>query len=524
MQSRRSPATRRTDCGDQTILSDLILETRAVSKRFGAVQALADVSFALRAGEVHGLAGENGAGKSTLIKILTGFYQPDDGEILLSGAAVRLDSPRAAQLQGISAVYQEINLIPERSVAENLFLGNEPLKFGMLIDRARMEREAAELLTRYDLAIDPRARLGALGLGLQQMVSIARGVRLGARVAVLDEPSSALTGTEVETLFRVVDRLKADGIAILFVSHRLSESYRLCDRLTVLRDGRVVASAPVADLPRNDLIGAMLGRNAEALHGHRPSRPPREGNAAFEAANLRWRNRVRDVSFAVRPGEVVGLAGLLGSGRTETMKASFGAESKDGGTIRVGGAAVAAPTPERSIAAGLAFLSEDRRAEGIFPKLSVAENLTATALPRIARFGFVSRRKQDEMVAAFTKTLGIKAAGPNAPITSLSGGNQQKVLLARCLATAPRAIMLDDPTRGIDVGAKAEVHEAINQLVEQGLGVLVTSSEMEELMALADRLIVLTEGAVTGATTTDGIDVQDVLNMLAAPHEAIVQP
>lgn len=515
---------RPTNYGTDTILSDIILETRAVSKRFGAVQALSDVSFALRAGEVHGLAGENGAGKSTLIKILTGFYQPDEGEIILSGTAVRLDSPRAAQRQGISAVYQEINLIPERSVAENLFLGNEPRRFGVLIDRARMERSAAELLARYDLAIDPRARLGALGLGLQQMVSIARGVRLGARVAILDEPSSALTGTEVETLYRVVDRLKADGIAILFVSHRLSESYRLCDRLTVLRDGRVVASEAVADLPRAALIGAMLGRNAEAIHGNRPARTPREGVAAFEASGLRWRNRVRDVSFAVRPGEVVGLAGLLGSGRTETMKASFGAETKEGGAIRVGGSSVPSPTPGRSIAAGLAFLSEDRRAEGIFPKLSVAENLTATALPRIARFGFVSRRKQAAMVAEFTKVLGIKTAGPNAPITSLSGGNQQKVLLARCLATAPRAIMLDDPTRGIDVGAKAEVHEAINRLVEQGLGVLVTSSEMEELMALADRLIVLTEGAVTGATSTDGLEVQDVLDMLAQPHEAVAHP
>ncbi len=505
-------------------MPDLLLETRAVSKRFGAVQALTEVSFALSAGEVHGLAGENGAGKSTLIKILTGFHQPDAGEIRLGGDPVRLDSPRAAQQHGISAVYQEINLIPERSVAENLFLGNEPRRFGVLIDRARMEREAAELLARYDLAIDPRARLGALGLGLQQMVSIARGVRLGARVAILDEPSSALTGTEVETLFRVVDRLKSDGVALLFVSHRLSESYRLCDRLTVLRDGRVVASAPVADLPRNALIGAMLGRNAEAIHGNRPARTPRPGAAAVEAADLRWRNRVRDVSFAVQPGEVVGLAGLLGSGRTETMKAAFGAESKDSGTVNVGGTTVGSPTPGRSIGAGLAFLSEDRRAEGIFPKLSVAENLTATALPRIARFGFVSRRKQAAMVAEFTKALGIKSAGPHAPITSLSGGNQQKVLLARCLATAPRAIMLDDPTRGIDVGAKAEVHEAINRLVEQGLGVLVTSSEMEELMALADRLIVLTEGAVTGATSTDGIAVQDVLDMLAAPHDAVNTP
>ncbi|MCF3946389.1 sugar ABC transporter ATP-binding protein [Acidiphilium sp. AL] len=496
-----------------------ILETRDVSKRFGAVQALRSVSFALNAGEVHGLVGENGAGKSTLIKILTGFYQPDGGAILLGGEPVHFDSPRASQRLGVSAVYQEINLIPERSVAENVFLGHEPKRFGVLIDRKRMDAEADELLRRYDLKIDPRARLGALGLGLQQMVSIARGVRLGARVVILDEPSSALTGAEVETLFRAVDRLKADGIAILFVSHRLSECYRLCDRLTVLRDGSVVASAATAELPRAALIGAMLGRSAESIHRVRPARVPREATPALETRGLRWRTRVRDVSFAVRPGEVVGLAGLLGAGRTETMKASFGAETKEAGEVRIAGGPVASPTPGRSIAAGLAFLSEDRRAEGIFPKLSVAENLAATALPALARFGFISRKKQDAMVARFTRALGIKAAGPGAPITSLSGGNQQKVLLARCLATAPRAIMLDDPTRGIDVGAKAEVHEAIHLLVEDGLGVLVTSSEMEELMALADRLVVLNEGAVSGALRTEGAAVQDVLDMLAAPHE-----
>lgn len=492
-----------------------ILETHAVSKIFGAVKALQNVSFALNQGEVHGLAGENGAGKSTLIKILTGFYQPDSGEIRIAGTPARLDSPRAAQRHGISAVYQEINLIPERSVAENLFLGNEPRKYGLLIDRARMDREASALLARYDLAIDPRARLGSLGLGLQQMVSIARGVRLGARVAILDEPSSALTGNEVETLFRVIDRLKADSIAILFVSHRLSESYRLCDRLSVLRDGVLVASAPTADLPRASLIGAMLGRNAEALNRTHAPRTRQEGDAALAVEGLNWRNRVRDVALAVRPGEVVGLAGLLGSGRTETMKSIFGATLKDSGNISVAGHTLPAPTPRHSIAAGLAFLSEDRRAEGIFPKLSVAENLTATVLPQIARFGFVSRRRQAELVAAFTRQLGIKTAGPQAPISGLSGGNQQKVLLARCLATAPRAIMLDDPTRGIDVGAKAEVHDAIRHLVEQGLGVLVTSSEMEELIVLADRLVVLNEGAVSGAVETAGLAVQQVLDMLA---------
>lgn len=500
-----------------------VLEARDVGKRFGAVQALTGVSFELRAGEVHGLAGENGAGKSTLIKILTGFHQPDDGAILLGGEPVRFDSPRDAQRHGVSAVYQEINLIPERSVAENLYLGHAPYRFQLggfrfLIDRRRMTEDADALCRRYDLAIDPKARLGALGLGLQQMVSIARGVRLGARVVILDEPSSALTGGEVETLFRVVGQLKDEGIAILFVSHRLSECYRLCDRLTVLRDGCVVAGGTPDELPRGELIGAMLGRGAETIHRVRPPRRPIEGAPALAIDGLSWRTRVRDVSIAVRPGEAVGLAGLLGAGRTETMKSTYGAESAERGAVKVDGVALPVPSPGRSIAQGLAFLSEDRRAEGIFPKLSVAENLTASALPHLSRFGFVSRRKQAELVARFTRTLGIKAAGPNAPITSLSGGNQQKVLIARCLATRPKAIMLDDPTRGIDVGAKADVHEVIHQLVDQGLGVLATSSEMEELMVLADRLVVLSEGAVAGEMTTAGADVQAVLDLLAA-HE-----
>ena len=495
-----------------------VLETRAVGKSFGVIRALQGVSFSLKAGEVHGLVGENGAGKSTLIKILTGFYQPDAGEILLDGRPVSFGDPRAAQRLGVTAVYQEINLVPERSVAENIFLGREPKRAKVLIDRARMERDAAAILQRYDLHIAPGGRLGALGLGLQQMVSIARVVSLGAKVVILDEPTSALSGAEVGILYDVVRRLRADGIAILFVSHRLSECYALCDRLTVLRDGQSVRSGTPQELPKPELIAAMLGQQrgqtTEAREKHRRA----IGDAApvMRVRSLRWRERVRGVSLEVRPREILGLAGLLGSGRTETFKAIFGAQRPDGGQVEVAGQAVRQPAPADSIARGIAFLPEDRRSEGIFPKLSVRENMTAAVLPRISRFGIVSRRKQEQMVRHYIQELGIKTAGPQQAISGLSGGNQQKVLLARCLCARPKVIMLDDPTRGIDVGAKAEVHRVVRGLADEGLGVLVTSSEVEELLDLSDRLVVLTEGAVSGQMDADAASPDAVLDLLAA--------
>ncbi|WP_027794955.1 sugar ABC transporter ATP-binding protein [Paraburkholderia acidipaludis] len=494
-----------------------VLETRGVSKTFGVVRALRDVSLTLRAGEVHGLVGENGAGKSTLIKILTGFYQPDAGGLTLDGAAAAFDSPRAAQQSGVCAVYQEINLIPERSVADNIFLCHEPKKFGFLTDRKRMLERAAEIVQRYRLAVDPAARLGSLGLGAQQMVAIARGVSLGARVLILDEPTSALSGAEVDVLFEVVDQLRAEGIALLFVSHRLSECYRLCDRFTVMRDGAVVRTGTPEELPRSALIAAMLGRESAGEHAW----ADREGRAdvtpALDVAHLQWGNRVRDVSLRVAPREIVGLAGLLGSGRTETFKTIFGAQKADAGQVDIDGQPLGHATPARSIARGLAFLSEDRRAEGIFPRLSVRENIVASLLPRISRFGFISPAKEAQLVRESIARLGIKTAGPGAPISTLSGGNQQKALIARCLSTRPTVLLLDDPTRGIDVGAKEEVHRVVQQLAEEGLAVVVTSSEMEELLALTDRLVVLNEGATQGGMPTKGAHPDDVLAVLAGP-------
>ncbi len=502
----------------------MILTTRNLSKVFGNVPALRDVSFDLKAGEVHGLMGENGAGKSTLIKILTGFHKPSSGEMWLEQTPVSFDSPRDAQHAGVAAVYQEINLIPDRSVAANIYLGREPRRLGCLTDQALMIRQSEAVLKRYGLEIDPRQPLRSLGLGMQQMVSIARVVSLGARVVIMDEPTSALSGAEVDVLYGVVEQLRREGKGIVYVSHRLSECYRLCDRLTVLRDGRVVEAAAVADLPRGRLIAAMLGREATQAGPTASERAARaqavtqeaDGTAkALSVRGLSWRRRVVDVSLSVRRGEILGLAGLLGSGRTETLKAIYGAETPDRGEVQLGRQRLGSPTPARSIRQGLAFLSEDRRSEGIFPRLSVRENLTAAMLPRISRFGIVSRRKQTELVERYVRSLGIRTTGPSALISELSGGNQQKVLIARALCTEPRVVMLDDPTRGIDVGAKAEVHRAVRTLAEDGLGVLVTSSEVEEIMELADRLVVLNEGAVSGEIETAGREPEDVLALLA---------
>ena len=499
-------------------MSGELLDARDITKTFGVVRALRGVSFSVRAGEVHGLLGENGAGKSTLIKVLTGLHVPDGGEIRLDGAPVQFGSPREARLAGVAAVYQEINLIPERSVAENMFLGREPKRGGLLLDRARMTREAGAILARYALPIDPRARLASLGLGLQQMVSIARTVSLGARVVILDEPTSALTAGEVEILFGAVRRLRDEGIGLVFVSHRLSECYALCDRLTVLRDGQSVRTAPIAELPRAELVSAMLGRaqaEPRARGTTRPARAAQQPAEALVVRDLSWRTRVRGVSLAIQAGEIVGLAGLLGAGRTETMKAVFGAERPDAGTVAVDGRPLEAATPRRSIAAGLGFLSEDRRTEGIFPLLPVRENMTAAILPRISRAAFIDRAREDALVQRYIAELGIRTAGPGQRIGQLSGGNQQKVLIARTLAAEPRAIMLDDPTRGIDVGAKEEVHRLVRRLADEGLGVLVTSSELEELIELCDRLVVLSEGAVVGEVDPAAPDALDRLARLS---------
>ncbi len=476
-----------------------LLRLEGITKTFSGVTALDNVGMSIERGEVHALVGENGAGKSTLIKVMTGAYRRDGGRIWLEGREVDFNSPEDALDAGVVAVYQEVNLLTYRTVAENIFLGREPRRFG-LIDWKRMNNESEALLKRLGLNIDPRAVLGSLNIALRQMVAIARGVSFGAKVVILDEPTSSLTENEVAILYEVIRRLKAEGTAVVYISHRFDELYAVCDRVTILRDGKFVATRDLADLEKLDLVCLMLAKQRDELQkkGATAFAPPQEratGEAVLlRAEKLKRGRKLNGVSFEVGRGEIVGFAGLLGSGRTETARAVFGADNVDAGEVYLDGRLIDVNSPSDAIQAGMAFLSEDRKAEGIIPDLSVRENLTLAILPTLGRIGIVSRARQQEIVERFMKRLAIKASSPEQKIRELSGGNQQKVLLARWLCKNPKFLILDEPTRGIDIGAKGEIQSLINELAASGLGVLMISSELEELVEGSARVLVMRDG------------------------------
>ncbi|MBO2451245.1 sugar ABC transporter ATP-binding protein [Actinomadura barringtoniae] len=500
-----------------------LLEVRDVVKRFPGVVALDGVSLDVRAGEVHALVGENGAGKSTLIKVITGVYRPDEGSLAFAGRPVAFASAVDAQQTGIQAIHQEIGLVPSMSVARNLLLGREPRTRLGLIDQSEMNRAAGAALESYGVDIDVRRPLRSLSVGAQQMVALARAVSVDARLVVMDEPTSSLEPREVATLFGVIDRLRGDGIAVVYVSHRLDELYRICDRVTVLRDGRMVHRGPLAELERLKLVSLMLGREMSQVReegltkfsgGHDADTAP-----VVEARGLSSRHLLDEVSVSIRPGEVVGLGGLLGAGRTETAKAIAGALQLDGGRVTVAGAPIRRGSPGAAVRAGVAMLPEDRKSEGIIPGLSVRENIALAALPRLSRGGVVAESRIDRIVDVFMKRLRIKATGPGQRVGELSGGNQQKVLLARWLATEPKVLLLDEPTRGIDVGAKAEVQALVDELAEEGLGVLLISSDLEELVEGSDRVVLLRDGAVVGELHGDDVTENAVMRAIAGQTE-----
>jgi len=493
-----------------------LLTMTDVTKSFVGVQALSGASLSVAPGEVHALVGQNGAGKSTLIKILTGAYRRGGGSVRFAGREVDFASPGDAQAAGISTIYQEVNLVPLRSVSENIFLGREPRRWGLL-DWRTMNRRAGEILGRFDVHIDVTQPLGSYNIAVQQMVAIARAVSVDTRLVVMDEPTSSLDEREVDILFGVIRQLKEEGVSTVFISHRLDELYAVCDRVTILRDGRTVFTGEMGSLGKLELVSRMIGKPLQEV--------AREGQTAFteraagtmgpllEARGLTRKPKVLGVDVSVGAGEIVGLAGLLGAGRTETARMVFGADAPQAGEVRFAGHSGPFRTPAEAIGAGIGFCSEDRKAEGIIPQMSVQENLTLALLPSLARAGVVDRERQDEIVATFIRRLGIKTAGPHQPIRELSGGNQQKVLLARWLCLNPKLLILDEPTRGIDVGAKGEIQALVNELAEGGLGVLMISSELEELSEGCDRVVVLRDGK--SVTELEGDAVSEVAMMAA---------
>ena len=480
-----------------------LVRMEGITKHFGGTHALEGVTFDVHAGEVHALCGENGAGKSTLMRILAGVIGGFDGAIRLRGRATHFSGPRAAEDAGIRMIHQELELVPGLSVAANLFLGRERRNRLGLLDERAMVADTRRILDRLGADIDPRARVGELRIGDQQMVEIAKSLALEAAVVIMDEPTSALSDKEVERLFRVIAEMKAAGTAVVYISHKMDEVFALAERVTVLRDGRLVATAARAQAKRDQIIRWMVGREIAAFH---PQARPVRGEALLEVAGLSspstrlGRSALRDVSFTLHRGEVLGVAGLLGAGRTELLEALFGAGgAPPSGTIRLDGQPVRFRRPAQAVAAGLALVTEDRKNLGLFDQLGVGPNITVAHLEGLAsRLGVVRRRAEVDAVRHALGRFGIKAAGGHAPITSLSGGNQQKCILARWLLTAPRVLLLDEPTRGIDVGAKAELYALIRDLAAHaGLGILMTSSELPELLAVCDRILVLCEGRQT---------------------------
>jgi galactofuranose transport system ATP-binding protein len=494
-----------------------LLQVSKVDKAFAGIKALDAVDFAAYAGRVHALVGENGAGKSTLIKVFTGVHRPDRGEVRLAGEEVSFGAPIDAQRAGISTIYQEVNLVPLMTVAQNLFLGREPRRLG-LVDHKAMRRDAGDLLRSHGIEVDPGRVLRTLGLGMQQMVAVVRAVSIDARVVVMDEPTSSLEPREVDQLLELVRSLSERGIAVVYVSHKMDELFRVCDDVTVLRDGKVVHTGPVAELDRPQLVSHMLGRNAETLQRLRAEashQVSEETTPLLEVLSVSRTAQLSGVSFAVRPGEVVGLGGLLGSGRTETVKAIAGATHLDSGEVKVAGRQLHNGSTPAAVRAGVAMLPEDRKAEGIIPDLSVRDNIALAALPRLSRAGLVSDSRIDELVETFMKRLSIKASSPQQKVRDLSGGNQQKVVLARWLCTEPKVLLLDEPTRGIDVGAKTEVQGLVADLAQQGLAIVLISSEMEELVGGSSRIVVMHDGAAVGELHGDEVTESGLMSALA---------
>ena len=502
----------------------MLLHMTEITKAFAGVPALDAASLEVAPGEVHALIGQNGAGKSTLIKILTGVYRRDGGDVRLDGVDTTLSSPREAQAVGIATIYQELNLVPLRSVTENIVMGHEPRGRLGLIDWGAAHARTREVLARFGIDVDVRAPLGAYPTAIQQLVAIARAVSLDARLVVMDEPTSSLDASEIEVLFGVVRELKRSGVSVLYVSHFLDELFAICDRVTVMRDGRTVATRAIARTGKLELIADMLGRDTLEIEAEGRTQfggaEAKRGAELLRARGVATGPRLRRFDMALHRGEIVGLGGLLGAGRTEAARALFGVDPLREGAVLREGAPAAHGGPADAIAAGIGFLTEDRKADGIVPDMSVRENVTLAVLPRLARRARIAFAEERALVERFVEALGIKLAHIDQPIRELSGGNQQKALLARWLATEPEILLLDEPTRGVDVGAKREIQRIIRDYVDRGFAAVLISSEFEELVEGADRIVVMHEGRSVRELTNPGITENALVHALAHDPKA----
>ncbi|MEG1061971.1 MAG: sugar ABC transporter ATP-binding protein, partial [Oscillospiraceae bacterium] len=473
-----------------------ILKLTRVNKQFPGVKALTDVDFSLLKGEVHALVGENGAGKSTLMKILSGVYTKDSGTIEFDGNQVEMISPKFSEKLGISIIYQELNLFNRVTVAENVFMGRYPMKNG-LVDWKKMNEDAEALFDMFDIQIDVKQMLRNISLAQQQIVEIIKAVSINAKVVIMDEPTSSLTSSETEVLFRIIRTLKDRGVAIIFITHRLDEIYAICDRMTILRDGCYIGTREVSSITKSEMIAMMIGRELKQQY---PQRNVKTGDIAIEVKNLSDHlGKVKDVSFKAYKGEVLGFAGLVGAGRTETMRLIFGADKKASGEIYINGKQVSIDSPRDATKFKVGLLTENRKEEGLFLKSTVRVNMVIVALQKILKWNmFFDFSKEKAFSEEYVKKLNVATPSINQRVMFLSGGNQQKVVLAKWLFSDSEIVIFDEPTRGIDVGAKREIYEIINNLVENGKVVIVVSSEMEEIIGISDRILVMHEGKISG--------------------------
>jgi rhamnose transport system ATP-binding protein len=485
-----------------------LLALTGVSKSFGAVAALRDVRLQLHGGEAHALVGENGAGKSTLVKILAGVHEPDGGTVVLDGTPLRFSGPADARAAGIAVIYQEPTLFPDLSVAENIFMGRQPVRGLRRIDRAALRQRCTELFDRLGVHLDPDRPARGLSIADQQLVEIAKALSFEARVLIMDEPTAALSGVEVERLFAVARSLRDAGAAVLFISHRFDEVFALCQRITVLRDGQWVSTDPIGDVTVDQVVRRMVGRDVSSLF---PKQDTEVRDVRLEVRGLTRHGVFSDVSFDVRGGEIVALAGLVGAGRSEVIQAVFGVDPYDSGEVRVDGRRLPPGRPAAAMSAGVALVPEDRRQQGLVMELSVERNATLTRRWRLARFGLLRAASERHAAREWTRRLQVKAPALSSAVSTLSGGNQQKVVLAKWLSTSPKVLIVDEPTRGVDVGTKAEVHRLLSQLAADGLAVLMVSSELPEVLGMADRVLVMHEGRLVADIPREQADEESVM-------------